>query len=364
MNRHPELLKTLRIIWAIALKDIVDGIKNRAILSNVASVAFVILFYRFLPALGNSDDLPRLMVYDLGQSRLIIELEDSVEFKYYEGSSVPDLEKFVGREAEVWLGIVLPADFDDALAAGQPPTLDGYVAHWANRADVAETTAFFEGQLAALTGQPVRITTEGHAVYPRPEWGGPSFITSMAALITVTIMGTTVVTHLMLEEKQTKTMDALLVSPASAAQVVAGKAVAGLFYCLAAAAAVFVLNAAIIVHWGLALLAAICGALFSVALGLFLGTVFSTKQQLTLWGLLILNVLLVPAFLFIMTDLLPAGVISVTRWMPTVALSWVFRAACSDGVPVGQVALNLGIVLVSATLVYGGLVWMMRQSDK
>jgi len=41
------------IIWAIAAKDIVDGLKNKTILANIASLVFLILFYKFLPALAS-----------------------------------------------------------------------------------------------------------------------------------------------------------------------------------------------------------------------------------------------------------------------------------------------------------------------
>lgn len=71
-----------------------------------------------------------------------------------------------------------------------------------------------------------------------------------------------------LNTKGTYTLDALLVSPARLWQVVAGKALAGLFYCLAAAVVVFAFNTRIVVHWEIAALAAVLGAAFAVAVGL------------------------------------------------------------------------------------------------
>jgi len=43
----------------------------------------------------------------------------------------------------------------------------------------------------------------------------------------------------MVEEKEKHTMEALLVSPASYSQIVLGKTIAGIFYCLTAAAVVW-----------------------------------------------------------------------------------------------------------------------------
>jgi hypothetical protein len=158
-------------------------------------------------------------------------------------------------------------------------------------------------------------------------------------------------------------LDALLVSPASIRQVVMGKALAGLFYCLTGAGAVFALNAALILNWGLAIVAVVCGALFTVALGLLLGSVFEDKQQMTLWGFLVFNVLLVPAFLSIMTDLLPSSVIAFLRWVPTVALTTLLRTSFTSSVPLGSVLGNLALLVASAGAVYAAVVWRVRRTD-
>jgi ABC-2 type transport system permease protein len=63
----------------------------------------------------------------------------------------------------------------------------------------------------------------------------------MFAVTIMLTMGILLVPTLMLEEKQTRTMDALLVSPASISQVVIGKAIAGFFYILVTAAIVYLI---------------------------------------------------------------------------------------------------------------------------
>ena len=122
----------LRVIWAIAAKDIGEGIRNKTILSIIASTVFLVLFYRFLPALESADSLPRLTVYDMGQSRLVAALENSTQFEFRELHSLDKVEAFVGNADDVRLGLVLPSDFDQALAAGQPPVLEGYVTRTGN----------------------------------------------------------------------------------------------------------------------------------------------------------------------------------------------------------------------------------------
>jgi ABC-type transport system involved in multi-copper enzyme maturation permease subunit len=353
----------LRVIWAIAAKDIGEGIRNKTILSIIASTVFLVLFYRFLPALESADSLPRLTVYDMGQSRLVAALENSTQFEFRELYSLDKVETFVGSADDVRLGLVLPSDLDQALAAGQPPVLEGYVTHWASPSEVTEIQMFFEGQLAELAGQPVRIDPR-NVVYHQVGWGGFSFLTALGIVFSLVTMGSIAVTHLMLEEKQAQTMDALVVSPASAGQIVVGKAVAGIVYCLTAAAVVFVLNAAVIVNWGLLILATLCGALFTVALGLLMGSLFDTRQQLTLWGFLIFAALLLPVFLVIMSDILPEAVVASLRWIPTVALSQVLQMSFSNHAPLGQILTSLAIILAGGMLVLLSVVWRIRRIDQ
>jgi ABC-2 type transport system permease protein len=345
------------MVWAIAAKDVTDAIRNKTILANLATIVFVVVFYRFLPALGSQGELPRLMIYDAGDSSRIAALEARAAFRTYVATSPEQVEAFVGRADQPRMGIVLPADLDQALSAQEPLAVEGYLPHWATPRQAEGLRAFYEAELSAWAGQPVQIRTEGHDVYPRLEWGGLSFLTSLTVVLALTLTGILTVTHLMLEEKQTRTLDALLVSPASIGQLIAGKALAGAVYCLVAAAGVFALNATVITHWGLAILGAACGAALSVGLGLLLGSIFQVKQQLMLWGFLLLNVLLVPVFLEIESGLLPEGIHAVMRWVPTVALARTVRLSFVNQVPWGTFAANVGLVLVGAALLYLAVRW-------
>jgi len=361
MNAPIKLKNFAQITWAIAGKDISDALKNKTILANLITIMLVVIFYRFLPVLEGEDVLPGLMVYDQGHSSRTAQLEDSLAFRTYLATSAEQVQAFVGRADRARMGIVLPPDLDQTLAAGQSPTVDGYVPHWASRRQVEKLRAFYEVELGTWAGQPVHIRTEGNVVYPRLEWGGLGFLTSLTFVLALTLTGILTVTHLMLEEKQTQTLQALLVSPASIGQVVAGKALAGAFYCLVVAGSVFVINGAIVAHWGLAILAAACGTALSVALGLLLGSIFEVKQQLMLWSFLLLNLLLAPVFLEIESDLLPQGISAALRWLPTVALARTLRLSFGNHVPWGTFAANLSPVLASAVLLYLAVGWRIRK---
>lgn len=119
-------------------------------------------------------------------------------------------------------------------------------------------------------------------------------------------------------------MEVLLISPAGAGQIVLAKALTGLLYCLLAAGLVLAASAPTVVHWDIALLAALCGALFTVSLGLLLGVILNARQQLIVWS----AVLMIPLFLPVITsetlaDLqAPALVVQAIALVPTVPVAW------------------------------------------
>ena len=60
-----------RIIAAIAAKDVIDGIRNRSILSSLFTVIFLLALYQFLPMLNAGVAPMDLALYDAGSSAQI-----------------------------------------------------------------------------------------------------------------------------------------------------------------------------------------------------------------------------------------------------------------------------------------------------
>jgi len=365
MNTHKARFgESLRIIWAIAAKDIVEALKNKKILSTMFSVLFLMVVYRVLPSWENGDALPRLAVYDAGSSCLVAELENSAQLDLFEMSSQEEMERYLGHRDMVALGLVIPAGFDHILESGREAELSGYVAHWASDSASAEVQKFFESQITELAGNPVRIDIAGNTVYTQKDSRGMAFLASVTLIIVITLIGFSIAPNLMIEEKQTKTIDVLLVSPASISQVVIGKALIGLFYCLTTAGVALAFYTTLVTHWWLAILAVICGSLFAVAMGLLLGSTLKVKQQLTFWTWVLFIPIVIPAFLSIMEDLFPAGFIRAIGWMPTVALAKVFRLSFSENAALAQFGPELALVLGCTVIILAVVALVVRRSDR
>jgi ABC-type transport system involved in multi-copper enzyme maturation permease subunit len=360
-----SLRANLRIILVIAAKDITDAIKNKTTLSIMLGVGVMMLVGLALPLLLGLRHTPTAIVYDPDRSTLIRGLTARSEFRLRLVDSQEELEPTVAGSPELVLGIVIPAGFQQAEGSGGEIAMDGYFAHWAKPDEVAELVAFFEEELGAASWQTVHIAVEGHAVYPSSELGLQPLLLAMNLTILLLVVGLALVPHLLIEEKETHTFEALLVSPARFSQVVAGKALAGVFYCLCAAVVVFVFNTRWIVHWEIAALAFLLGAAFAVAVGLLMGIVSENPATINLWMSLVLMILLVPALLAELASArLPAVVQEIVPWMPSVAMAKLLGFSMVGAVPAGDIWSNAGILAAESLVFYALVVWRVRRMDR
>jgi ABC-2 type transport system permease protein len=352
----------LRVIWAIAWKDILDGWKNKTIIANLIVVTLMILFYKSLPGWESSAELPDLHVYDAGNTLLVAALEDSTTVNLQRYDSRQDMESNLTRADIPELGLVIPADFDQVLEVGDDLEINGYVPHWVCAQNAQELKQMAETEISALAGREVRINLEGNEVYTQADSTGLAFLASVSVILSVAMLGLLVTPHLVIEEKRTKTIDVLLVSPASSGDVIIAKALAGLFYCLLAAGIALAINAALVTQWWLAILATIAGALFMVAIGLLLGSLVEVRQQLGIWVFGLNFVLLIPVFLSIMKDLIPQGVLQVFQFIPTVALSKVIRVSFSNHASLTAVGPELALIFGVTFILLGALALIIKRS--
>ena len=361
MTIFPKHLRQhLRIIWTVAAKDIVDAIRNKTTLSVILGVLMLTLSSQALPLLTRLSTEHRAVIYS-EDTALIAALKKSEGLELRPVASQQELEQTLSEAMSDVLGLVIPAPIPD----DNPVRLDGYRAHWVASSELDETRALIEQRLTELAEVPVQIDLAGHAVYPQPDADGHPLMAALALANAILIMGAVIVPYAIIEEKEAHTMDALLVSPATAGQVIIGKALAGLVYGLLAAGVVLLFNRALIVHWGIALLAALAGASFAVAVGLLLGSLFDNPQTMGLWMGLILLALLGPILLTqAMSTNWPALLRAIMPWIPTVHMSRLFRISFAASVPLDQVLTSLGLMGVSAALLLALTIWKVRRQDR
>jgi ABC-type Na+ efflux pump permease subunit len=354
----------LRLVWALAAKDIVDALKTRATLATIIISLLMVLFYRYMPLLRSDGDTLNVLLYSETESELVAALERSPALAVYTYDSRERLMQVFTDAEDEELALIIPPTAADQQTAGETTTVDGYLMYWVSPARRAEIKSLIEEELSLQLGRPVTLELSGHDVYFDAGTFFFAFSATIALLFITLMIGISLIPNLMVEEKESRTLDVLLVSPASAAHVVAGKALAGLFYGLAGSAVVLVVFSYLVIQWQLAILAAILATLFMVAIGLLLGSYVKERAQLSLVAWFVVAPLLIPVILVALEGLVPTGAVAVMNWIPTVLIAKIFRLSLTPNATFAHYG-AAAIVATACTLFLLGLVvWIVQRRDR
>jgi ABC-type multidrug transport system permease subunit len=354
-----SLPNNIRIILAITAKDIQDAIKNKTTISLLASALFLFIFYMLFSVL-EQENVIRL--YDAGISTWLPMIEDSVPNRIIVESTQDALQYNLSRRGESQLGLVLPADFDQEVRRAHQVNLQGYLLNWVSQKQASHLITQAEAQIADIVDTPIIISVE--RVFMLPESTGTGLNRAVGSIVMVVMSGLMLVPNLILEEKRTHTLDALLVSPASAGQIAAGKALTGVFYCLVGFVLASLINASLFLQWELALLAGVCAISFSVALGLLLGVGIDNRQQLLVLANVTIFPMLIAVFMSLEAELLPVWLVTICRWLPITVAFDLLRASFTPQTSLAFIAPRLADALLFVIVLLGLVVWKIRQADR
>lgn len=278
---------------------------------------------------------PRLGLVDLGGS------EVATALAAVEGIDLPRLDDEVALRSEVEegrldAGLVLPQGFDAAVRAGEQPQLQLWFAGESAPADRAVLTATVLDAVRSLTGLEPRVEVEivvlGEEVLPIDLRLLPVLV-----LYAVAIPGGMVPAASLVEEKERGTLQGILATPATLAEVFVAKAVLGILLGVLAGTVTLALNDAFGAAPLAILLSVGVGALMLSLVGLLLGAwAPDTNTLFAAWkgvGLL----LFLPAIFFIWPGLpmWPA------RWMPAYYFLQPAFAVSVEGATLADVAPEL-----------------------
>lgn len=178
-------------------------------------------------------------------------------------------------------------------------------------------------------------------------------------LLTFGMTGALVVPLLLVEEKEKRTMDFLLTSPAKLTEVIAGKAFTGVVYSVLIAAVLLGINRQLIGNWPLTMLTILLGLLLIVAIGLVMGSLFQTTMQVNTWASLVLLVLMAPSF---PVPGSPAVLETAMRFIPTYYFVEALKLslAGTSGTPLwGHLAVVVGCIFVA----FFAVTWALRREQ-
>ncbi|MBA2452746.1 MAG: ABC transporter permease [Chloroflexia bacterium] len=299
---HPKMILT------IFRKDARDAIRDSRVLAAILIPIGIGLFYGY--AFGDDDfEAPPVEVaYVVEDSTQLLEIlqnvtSEAVDLELTQAASAAALREQLLDE-EVDLGLIIPAGFDEGVQAGESPSLEillheeaapgaNYIA-----AAVQQSLELLAGRAPPATVQldVVSLAEANQSVAIFEEIGPRQYFVLAAIMMLVAMNSILVVSVILAEEAEKKTLDALVMI-ASYTDVVVAKALVGLFY----------VTVSVVVMLGLTglmpgnLLLFIAGiGLFSIAMvgiGLLLGGIFSNANQLNTWAGVFLIPVIAPAFM-------------------------------------------------------------------
>ncbi len=289
------------LAWHLLRKDL--GVGPRSPIFLYAIVLPVILTLLIRVVFGSLfDPVPRLGIVDEGESQVVQNVRDVEGIQVTFPESAAALKTLVENN-DLDGGLVLPAGFDGALQAGQMPNVQfffGGQSLASNRVVLGVTMVDLIRQVA---GSPAPIDVETITVGEGDTVPIVSRLLPLIVLMAVLIAGALTPATSLVEEKEKRTLTALLVTPTRLSDVLIGKGALGFILAMATGVVTLALNGALGANPAALLLVLVLATLMAAEVGLMLGSFAKdTKALYTIWksGAI---VLVAPVIFFIWPNL-------------------------------------------------------------
>ncbi len=255
-------------IWRILSKDLRLGPRSPFVLYAFVLPVVMTLLIRSVFG-GLFDPQPRLAVVDLGSSQVTA---GALELEGIDVTRLDDADTMRSQvEANDFdAGLLLPAGFDDAIRSGALPELLLYISGESLASDRIVLAVTTIDLVRGVAGEPAPIEVEVIS------FGEESLELSLRLLplimiYAVALAGSMVPALSLVEEKEMRTIDALLVSPASVRDVMAAKALLGVILAMATGVMTLVINDAFSGEYVAIIAALAIAAVMMAEIGVILG---------------------------------------------------------------------------------------------
>ncbi len=338
-------------IYTIFRKDLKTAIQDKMLL---ILIVIPVLLALAMPLLNASTDnmTAQIVVYDEGDNSGFIDHLRSIS--YYNVTTVDSAEALNGSVTKgiAVAGLTLPMGFSDDIKKGTRPNLSILVNPSKTKAVVFMQS--YRDVIMAYSGQefPANVTME------TTEKGGTAsllrtMLLPMVILISVVLLGTSILPYTLTTEKEKKTLDAILVSPASEKDVIYGKMLFGLCLTMAITLLVLLLNGGFTGNIPVMLFYILLGSTACVGIGLLVGSYADNYNSASVISTVImLPLMLLPIFGSISEDVGTIAKIVPTTYMYNGIVDALSGNGTLQGTLVGLLALVVFNVVVYALAVY------------
>jgi ABC-2 type transport system permease protein len=357
--------------WALALKELRQIRRDRRLMiSLIVPPTLQILLFGF--ALDSNVRNLRLGVVDesrTAESReLISVLTQNPTFRLAGSYATPET---LGQELGVGrldVGVVVPYDFARLRARGRPATVQVLLnAANANTAQIAQgyvegAVAFLNRDLAGARAAPVELRA---ALLYNPGLVNTWFIVTGVFGTLIILNGSLVAAATMIREKERGTVEQLLMTPASALEMITAKMVP-LFVLLMTMVLLVIAVARVVFgvpfrgSTALVLVACACCVLTGIGLGTFVSTLARSANQTQLISFFINPPLAMLSGGLTPIEAMPGWVQPLTLFNPIAHFAAIARSVLIKGAGLDVVYPNLLALIALASVLVGISAWRFR----
>jgi ABC-2 type transport system permease protein len=330
---------SIRRIAVLLSKEVLQGPKNYLFIMAIITPLLVSLVFTLVFGTLFSEK-PRLGIVDEGSSQLVMLSQENEALVTREYVNISEMTEAV-EIGSVDIGIVLPEDFDNAVAQGEESALTAYI--WGeslskNRIILGVTIA---NMVQELTGQESPIILDSITLGDEVAIPWNARLLPLVVLVSVFLGGMLFTGTAVIQEKEKRTLTALVVTPTSLGEIFASKGLLGVIISLFAGIMILVLNQAFGIQPVLLIILLVLGALMAAGLGLLLGALLKDITTLfAIWksaGILIFA----PALIYMFAQI-PEWV---GRLFPTYYLLQPIFDISQFGAGWSEIALNVFILI-------------------
>jgi ABC-2 type transport system permease protein len=272
----------LRTTLAIARKDALDALINKSTMIMLLTPILIAILFAVISGLIGSKP-PKLLIYNPENSPVSQVVSSAIPRSQVVLASSPDevTSAFAQGNASYAMGLVIPPGFDASLSQEKYPQLtlyfNGSEMNEVQRQLVVRTLTDYANSVSHPQPPVYIAITTINAVTSNFNLDLSTFYVAMALLTSISV-GISLVSTLLVEEKEKKTLYMLLVSPASLTDVVMGKLLVGLGYQLILSVVVMIMLNGFVGNLPLVFLFVLLITCFGLALSLLAGAVFHTTS--------------------------------------------------------------------------------------
>jgi len=302
---------------------------------------------------------PKLGIVDEGSSQLVTIIKETTSLITKEYDTVSEIKQ-AAESGAVDMGIVLPEDFDSAVRQGEETEIIAYI--WGeplakNRTVLGVTIANLVRELA---GQEAPVEIEAITLGDEVSIPWNDRLLALIVLMAVFLGGLFLPATSVINEKEKRTLEALVITPTTIGDVFAAKGLLGIILSLFMGVVILILNQAFGSEPMLLLLVLALGAIMAGEIGLLCGALIKDVTSLfAIWkagGILLFG----PAIIYMFPQI-PQWI---GRLFPTYYLLQPIIEISQRGGGWPDIAINVFILAALDLLLLGVVMFILRRTKQ